>query len=367
MIKIPCMLFRGGTSKGPFFLKSDLPNDRVLRDQTLLSLMGSPNKQQIDGIGGGDSLSSKVAIVSPSQREDAHIDYLFCQIHIDNPIVETILNCGNMLSAVAPFAIEKGLVKTSDPETVVKIYNENSGVVIVSTVQTPGGMITYEGDTAIDGVPGTASPIKLSFLNAVGSKTGKLLPTNNVIDKIDGVVVSCIDVAVPMVVTYAEALGKTGYESKIELDSDKEFMAHLEIIRCKAALKMGLGDVSNSISPKICIVSPARYNGSITSRYFTPFDCHSTHAVSGALCLAAACLIEGSVAFNIAKLALPASDKFEQEVEVEHPLGKIRTSINIDKTSVTTSFPFASFIRTARPLFEGNVIMKSSEDVCGIE
>ena len=244
MMKIPCMMFRGGTSKGPFFLKADLPSDVSLRDQLLLRLMGSPHARQIDGIGGGDSLSSKVAIVGPSERDDADIDYLLCQVHINEPIVETTLNCGNMLSAVAPFAIEKGLVKATDPETVVRIYNENTGVVVLATVQTPSGVITYEGDVAIDGVPGTAAPIKLSFINSVGSKTGKLLPTGNVIDDIEGIPVSCVDVAVPMVITYAQAMGKTGLESKSELDSDKIFMEKLEELRRASALKMGLGDVS---------------------------------------------------------------------------------------------------------------------------
>lgn len=319
--------------------------------------MGSPHSQQIDGIGGGNSLSSKVAIVGCSERDDADIDYLLCQVHIKEPIVETTLNCGNMLSAVAPFAIEKGIVRTTDPETVVRIYNENTDVIIVATVQTPGGVITYKGNTAIDGVPGTAAPIKLSFINAVGAKTGKLLPTGNVVDDIDGIPVSCIDVAVPMVIVYAKFLGKTGYESKASLDADKTFLKELEKIRRAAALRMGLGDVSQSVSPKICMVSKARNGGSITSRYFTPFDCHDAHAVSGGLCLAAACLIEGSVAYSIANLSTPKQAKFEQEIVIEHPSGNIWTSVNVETKNGNLDFPLASFIRTARPLFEGNVIV----------
>ncbi len=262
-----------------------------------------------------------------------------------------------MLSAVAPFAIEKGLVKAVDPETTVRIYNENTGVVMIATIQTPGGVITYEGDSAIDGVPGTSAPIKLSFLDSVGAKTGVLLPTGNVVDEIDGITVSCVDVAVPMVITYAESMGKTGYETKEELDGDIDFRNKLENIRKLAALKMGLGDVSNSISPKICMVAPARDNGSITSRYFTPFDCHDAHAVSGGLCLASACLIEGSVAFKVANLNLPLADKFEKDIVIEHPSGSIWTSVNLDKTTGALNFPLASFLRTARPLFEGNVIV----------
>tara|TARA_Y100000815_G_scaffold227392_1_gene215952 strand:+ start:632 stop:1747 length:1116 start_codon:yes stop_codon:yes gene_type:complete len=350
------MLFRGGTSKGPLFLKSDLPSDEEKRNRVLLSLMGSPHERQIDGIGGGDSLSSKVAIVKVSERDDADIDYLLCQVHVNSAMVETTLNCGNMLSAVAPFAIEKGLIEANDPETDVRIYNENTGVIIIATVQTPGGVITYQGDTAIDGVPGTGSPITLSFLDAVGAKTGKLFPTGNVIDDIDGISVSCIDVAVPMVITCAEAFNKTGYESKIELDSDDEFMSKLETIRRTAAFKMGLGDVSNSVSPKICIVSKPKNGGTITSRYFTPFDCHAAHAVSGGLCLAAACLIKGSVAQNVINNDILLKDKFEEEIIIEHPSGNIWTSVLVDKSKDIIDFPKVSFVRTARILFDGEVI-----------
>lgn len=357
MQKIPCTLFRGGTSKGPFFLKSDLPNDIALRDKMLLKIMGSPDQRQIDGIGGGDSLSSKVAIVSPSDRDDADVNYLFCQVHVENSIVETTLNCGNILSGVGPFAIMNSLVETTHPETIIKIYNENTGVIILSTVQTPKGHITFEGSATIDGVPGTAAPIKLSFLNPVGTKTGTLLMTGNVIDEIDGIAVSCIDVSVPMIITHAKALGKTGYESKNELDADKAFMKRLETIRKHAAIKMGFGDVSYSVKPKICIVSPPRKGGTIHSRYFTPFDCHSAYAVSGALCLAAACFIEGSVANDVATLTMPKDKKFEQSVEIEHVSGKIWTSIVVDKSSNIIDFPVTTCMRTARPLFEGNVIL----------
>lgn len=322
--------------------------------------MGSPHKRQIDGIGGGDSLSSKVAIVGLSQREDADIDYLLCQVHINESIVETTLNCGNMLSAVAPFAIEEGLVTTTDPQTVVRIYNENTGVIMLAAVHTPNGCITYEGNTTIDGVPGTAAPIKLSFIEGVGAKTGELLPTKNVVDNINGIPVSCVDVAVPMVIVFAKAMGKTGYESKAELDSDKTFMKKLETLRTSATLKMGLGDVSRSISPKICMVSKAKNNGSITSRYFTPFDCHDAHAVSGGLCLAAACLIKGSVAYQVAAPIIPEQDLFEQEIVIEHPSGNLWISVNVDQSGSKLNFPLASFVRAARPLFEGSVMVSSA-------
>ncbi|GJM07524.1 MAG: hypothetical protein DHS20C10_12580 [marine bacterium B5-7] len=357
MHKVPCTLYRAGTSKGPFFLKNDLPSDTQLRNKMLLSIMGSPHSRQIDGIGGADSLSSKVAIISSSVKEEVDIDYLFCQVHIDIPSVNTALNCGNMLSAVAPFAIEKGLVKAVHPETTVKIFNENTGSIVHALVQTPGGKISYSGNTIIDGVPGSAAPIKLTFLDSVGSNTGTLLPTGNVIDRIEGINVSCIDVAVPMVILCASSLGKTGYESKKTLDADKEFLKNLETIRQKAALKMGLGNVSSNVSPKVCLIAPPRHGGQITSRYFTPFDCHATHAVTGALCLSAACLIPGTLAHNITKFPLPTSTLDEYEIEIEHPAGKIQTAIKTTKENNKIDFPEASFIRTARPLFEGKVLI----------
>ncbi len=357
MIEIPCILFRGGTSKGPVFLKSDLPSDESLRNKMLLDLMGSPFKRQIDGIGGGDSLSSKVAIVAPSKRNGVDIDYLFCQVHVNKAIVETVLNCGNMLSAAATYAVMQGMVVTQHPETTVSVFNENTGVITEATLQTPEGIITFDGDASIDGVPGTAAPIKLSFINPVGSKTGELLPTGSVIDEFEGIPVSCIDVVVPIVITYAEALGKTGYESKHDFDIDFEFLERLEKVREQAALKMGFGDVSHSICPKICIIAPPQKDGAIRSNYFTPFDCHAAHAVSGALCIAAACSIEGSVASKIAKLVHPDDEKYEQSVRIEHVSGKIDTCIAVDKSSNKINFPSVACIRTARPLFEGHVFV----------
>ena len=363
MLKIPCVLFRAGTSKGPFFLKSDLPDNPALRDKALLRLMGSPDPRQIDGIGGGTSLTSKAAIVSLSDRDDADINYFFCQVRVIEAIVETKLNCGNMLSAVAPFAIMKGLVKATDPETTVRIYNENTGVIVLATVQTPNGEVRYSGDAHIDGVPGTAAPIKLSFLNPVGAKTGKLLPTGAVVDDIDGIPVSCVDVTVPMVITYAEALGKTGYESKEELDADKEFLKRLEHLREQAALKMGLGDVSHSISPKICIVALPKVGGTIRSCYFTPFRCHPAYAVSGASCLAAACLIPGTTANNRTQLKMPNSTNAEQQVVIEHVSGHIDISVQIaSQADGSLSFPMISSIRTVRPLFIGEVLIPDLQD-----
>lgn len=354
---IPFTMMRGGTSKGPFFLKENLPSTWAITERILLSAMGSPDpsKRQIDGIGGGDSLSSKVAIISKSERPDADINYLLCQVHLDRPIVETKLNCGNILSGVGPFAIEKGLINAKEPETVVRIYNENTGIIVHATLQTPNGQVTYEGDTRIDGVPGTGAPIRLNFIDSVGSKTGKLFPTGNPSDLIDNIPVSCIDVAVPMVIVRAESLGLTGYEDKKAL-SEPGFLAALEQLRQKAAPLMGLGDVRESVMPKICLISPARAGGTINSRYFDPFALHASHAVSGALCLGAACLIPDTVAFGIANIG--ASETNPQTIIIEHPSGYIETKVTmLSHDDGSIDIPEASFVRTARPLSEGNVFV----------
>lgn len=240
MLKIPCTLMRAGTSKGAFFIKSDLPSAVEERNTLLLKLMGSPDLRQIDGIGGGDPLSSKVGIISKSDLETADVNFLFAQVLLDKPEVNTQVNCGNILSAVAPFAIEKGLVKTTDPETTVRIYNENTGVIVTAKVQTPNGNITYNGDFSIDGVPGKGSPIYLNFANVIGKMTGKLFPTGNMLDLIDGIEVSCLDVSIPVIFISANALGIRGNESKEALEADKKLLSLIENIRLSIIKKMGM-------------------------------------------------------------------------------------------------------------------------------
>ena len=249
--RIPCVIMRGGTSRGPFFLASDLPGDAKQRDDVLLAAMGSPHEYQVDGIGGAMPLTSKVAIISKSRRDDADVDYLFAQVLVDEAIVDTKPNCGNMLVGVGPFAIEAGLVPAGDPETVVRIYNVNTQSLVEAIVQTPDGRVTYEGTAAIDGVRGTAAPVGLNFTSAIGAVTGKLLPTGKPLDVIDGIDVSCVDVAMPMILMRAEQLGKTGYETPNELDADKALMERMEAIRRKAGVLMGMGDVSKAVVPKI--------------------------------------------------------------------------------------------------------------------
>lgn len=361
LITIPCMLMRGGTSKGPFFLASDLPEDVATRDQVLLSVMGSPDIRQIDGIGGGNTLTSKAVIVGSSARPGIDIDYLFAQVSITDNTVDTGPNCGNMLSAVAPFAIERGLVAAVDPQTSVRIFNINTNKVIEAIVQTPGGRVTYDGAVQVDGVPGTGAGVVLKFLDGAGAKTGQLLPTGNAIDIIDGVAVSCVDFTTPMVFIAAASVGKTGHESKAELDGDSALLARLEQLRLKAALLMGMGDVAAKVLPKLALLSSPRAGGTISSRYFVPWNCHAAHAATGATCVAAACCIPGTVA----ALIVPTVAGNERIVTIEHPAGKIETCVHLQEAPDGTIpvIGSAGIVRTARPLFSGQVFARLPESL----
>lgn len=354
--KIPCVLMRGGSSKGPFFLASDLPRDPDLRDKVLLRVMGSPDMRQIDGIGAADPLTSKVVIVSPSERDDADIDYLFAQVVIDRAFVDTGPTCGNMLSGIGPFVIEQGLVAASDPETSVRIYLVNVDTLVEAIVQTPGGAVTYEGEAEIDGVPGTAAPVKLAFVNAEGAKTGKLLPTGKAVDEIDGVAVSCVDVGMPCVIARAGDFGKTGYESKAELDADKDFLARLEAVRVQAAARMGMVDAAASVIPKFVIVAPPKAGGSFAARYFVPHLAHPAMAVTGAVCLASAAAIGGSTVNSVADLR-PGNARV---IGIEHPSGRIEIELVTSAAAEGLKIERAAVIRTTRRLFEGHVLIPSS-------
>lgn len=353
LYSIPCTLMRGGTSKGPYFHAADLPADPVERDRVLLAAMGSPHARQIDGIGGGDTLTSKVVIVSPSSVPGIDVEYLFAQVSVETATVDTTPNCGNMLSGVGPFAIENGLVAASDPVTTLRILNLNTGKVVEAVVQTPGGHVTYDGPARIDGVPGSGAPILLNFLDAAGAKTGRLFPTGNRIDLIDGVEVSCVDFSSPLVFVPAEALGRSGYETKRELDADRALKAALESIRLQVALAAGLGDARDKVLPKIALVAPPRAGGTVASRYFTPWNCHSAYAVTGALCLAAAASIPGTVVHRVAR---PRPDDTVL-VTIEQPAGTldIRMKPAPASTADNPVFLSAGLIRTARRLFEGHV------------
>ncbi|MBI4194575.1 MAG: 4-oxalomesaconate tautomerase [Betaproteobacteria bacterium] len=349
--KIPCVLMRGGTSRGPFLLASNLPADPTTRDEVLLAIMGSPHEYQVDGIGGAMPLTSKVAIISRSKQPGADVDYLFAQVLVNERLVDTKPNCGNMLVGVGPFAIEAGLVPAKNGETTVRIYNVNTRALVEAIVQTPGGQVTYAGSAAIDGVPGTAAPVKLNFKSAIGAVTGKLLPTGKPLDVIEGVEVSCVDVAMPMLLMRAEAFGKTGHESAAALDADKELFKRMEAIRRKAGELMGMGDVSKMVVPKIGLLAKPAQGGTIASRYFVPYSCHKAHAVTGTVCVASALAIPGTVASNLIKLP-PAPQGL---IEIEHPSGKIAIDLDADFTNGRQEIRRAALVRTARRIFEGRV------------
>ncbi len=351
--KIPCVLMRGGTSRGPYFLASDLPSDPARRDRVLLRVMGSPHPLQVDGLGGANTLTSKVAIVSRSTHPGADVDYLFAQVSVTEAFVDTKPNCGNMLSGVAPFAIEAGLVPARDPVTLVRIFNVNTQTLVEAVVQTPGGSVEYAGDTRIDGVAEPAAPIKLTFLDAFGGVTGKLLPTGNVVDRIQDVEATCIDMAMPVVIMAAEALGKRGDEKPEALDADRDLMKRIESIRLEAGRRMGMGDVSKLVVPKPVLVSRAEGGAGIRSRYFTPHACHRSHAVTGALAVGTACVLPGSIAGGYVQ----PRDFSGGVLRIEHPCGQIEVDLEVHDTPQGRSVKRAALVRTARRIFEGSVLV----------
>ena len=345
---IPCLWMRGGTSKGGYFLADDLPADTTARDAFLLRVMGSPDPRQIDGLGGADPLTSKVAVIRKSQREGVDVDYLFLQVFVDRPIVSDAQNCGNILAGVGPFAIERGLVAARDGETPVRIFMENTAQIAVATVATPGGRVTYAGDARIDGVPGTAAAIPIAFEDTAGSSCGALLPTGNAVDVIDGIEVTLIDNGMPCVVMRAADMGISGEESPKELEADAALRARLEAIRLKAGPLMNLGDVEKSSVPKLTMVSAPRNGGAISTRTFIPHACHSSIGVLGAVSVATACLLEGSPAAELAQ----AGEGARRSLSIEHPTGEMTVVATLDAAGAVKS---AAILRTARKLFDGVV------------
>ena len=345
--RIPCLLMRGGTSKGAYFLASDLPEQQALRDRVLLAAMGSPDARQIDGIGGGDSLTSKVAIIKPSARADTDVDYLFAQVLVDAPRVDYGQNCGNILAGVGPFAIERGLVAVQGDVTPVRIFMENTGQIAIAHVPTPKGAVSYAGEARIDGVPGYAAPLIVEFEDVAGSSCGALLPTGNAVDVFEGVEVTCVDNGMPVVLIRAEDLGLSGYESPEQLDADARLKARIEKIRLQAGPRMNLGDVSQRNVPKICLVAPAQAGGALSTRTFIPHRCHTSIGVFGAVSVAVACLIEGSVPAGLARI--PAGDV--KQLSVEHPTGEFTVELRLQDGELVG----CGLMRTARLLFDGNV------------
>ena len=344
----PVMWMRGGTSKGAYFLKADLPADTTARDAFLLRIMGSPDPRQIDGMGGADPLTSKVGVVSKSTREGVDVDYLFLQVFVDQPIVTDAQNCGNILAGIGPFAIERGLVQPTGDETRVAIFMENTGQVAVAAVQTPGGKVKYDGDASISGVPGTAAPIPLAFRDTAGSTCGALLPTGNGVDEIYGVKVTMIDNGMPCVVFRADDVGVTGYEDRDTLDANTDMKAKIEAIRLKCGPLMNLGDVKEKSVPKMMLVAPPKEGGAVAVRSLIPHRVHASIGVLGAVSVATACLIEGSPAHAVARVP----DGRSKTLGVEHPTGVTECVVTVDENGQPVE---AGMLRTARKLMDGVV------------
>lgn len=345
---VRCMWMRGGTSKGGYFLSDDLPDDPAARDAILLRAMGSPDLRQIDGMGGADPLTSKVAVVGKSDRDGVDVDYLFLQVFVDQPIVTDAQNCGNILAGVGAFAIERGLVQAQDGKTPVSIYMENTGQVAVARIATPGGVVTYNGDATIDGVPGGAAAVPLTFKDTAGSSCGALLPTGNAMDTVEGVDVTMIDNGMPCVVMTAAAMGITGDETPQALEDNAALRQKLETLRLACGPLMNLGDVADKSVPKMTMVSAAKAGGAISTRTFIPHRCHKTIGVLGAVSVATACLIKGSPAYDLAA----RGDGAKRTLSVEHPTGEMTVVATLDSTG---SVAEAAILRTTRKLMDGEV------------
>lgn len=360
---IPCYLMRGGTSRGPFFLASDLPADVATRDKVLLAVMGSPDRRQIDGLGGAHPLTSKVGIVSPGSKPGVAVDFLFAQLQPDKDTVDTTPNCGNMLAAVLPFAIERGLVKAQGDRTTARILTLNTDMQCDVTVVTPGGRVNYTGDARIDGVPGTSSPVSINFLDTAGSVCAGLLPTGQVRDVVtvtgDGfatftLAVTCIDNGMPLVVFNAADVGCTGYESVAELNANEDLKRRIEALRLQVSIKMGLGDVRLKNYPKMTLIAPPRAGGAITTRSFIPHVCHDAIGVLAAVTVATACVLKGSVCDGVT--SMPAGQ--EPTVSVEHPTGEFSVVLGLDPNH-PQSVTKAALLRTARLIMRGEVMVPS--------
>ncbi|MEU6349147.1 4-oxalomesaconate tautomerase [Streptomyces sp. NPDC047072] len=350
--EVRCMLMRGGTSKGAYFLAADLPAEPAVRDELLLRIMGSPDERQIDGLGGAHPLTSKVAVVSPSADPDADVDYLFLQVVVDKPEVSDRQNCGNILAGVGPFAVERGLVTAGERETSVRIRMVNSGDHATATFPTPGGRVDYTGEAEISGVPGTAAPVVIEFPPGANP----LLPTGRARDEIDGVPVTCVDNGMPTVLIEAAALKVTGYESPQDLEADTALADRLHAIRLEAGRLMGLGDVSDATVPKLTLLAPPREGGAVSTRTFIPVRCHTSIGVLGAASVAAGLRIAGGVGTETAALP-PGTDR----VRIEHPTGFLDIESSLDTThqGLPTSRRTA-VVRTARKIFDGTVFPRAA-------
>lgn len=344
---IPCIWMRGGTSKGGIFNAADLPSDPAQRDQVLLEIMGSPDDRQIDGMGGADPLTSKVGIVKKSSHPECDVDYLFLQVFVDQAIVTDSQNCGNILAAVGPYAVEQGFVSITEDVTQVSVFMENTGQIAVLQVQTPDGKVTYKGGSSIDGVPGTSAPVTCEFKETAGSTCGALYPSGNLKDSVDGVDVTLIDNGMPVVILRASDFGISGTESRDELDGNTALKRRLEDIRLQVGPLMNLGDVTEKSVPKMSLVSAPMHHGCISTRTFIPHRCHASIGVLGAVSVATAAITPGTVAYPLAEV--PDGD--EKTLPVEHPTGEMTVVAYTNGDGLQS----AALLRTARKLFEGTV------------
>jgi 4-oxalomesaconate tautomerase len=354
---IPCTVMRGGTSKGLYFRAEDLPADIATRDAVLLAAIGSPDLRQIDGMGGAHPLTSKIAVVGPSTHPDADVDYLFLQAVVDEPRIDAGQNCGNLLAGVGPFAIEEGLFPAKDGATSVRINMRNTQSLASALIQTPGGKVRYDGEARIDGVPGTAAPIPIDFLDVAGSSCGALLPTGKVRDTVDGIELTAIDNGMPVVVMRAADFGKTGYESPEELEADARLKARVEAVRLQIGPMMNLGDVAKKTVPKMCLVAPAQHGGAICTRSFIPHRVHEAIGVFGAVSVATACVTPGSIAAEVAGIG---DGEAVKELEVEHPTGFFTVAMDVTLEDGAIKVRRSALLRTARRLMRGEVYVPAS-------
>ncbi|WP_425408448.1 4-oxalomesaconate tautomerase [Hyphococcus sp.] len=352
---IPATLMRGGTSKGLYFNAADLPSNEAARNAVLLAAMGSPDPRQIDGVGGAHPLTSKIAVLSPSDHPDADVDYLFLQAAVNERQVSNSQPCGNILAGVGPWAVENGLIAALQGETRVRIRTINNGSLAVATVQTPGGIVEYEGDAAIDGVPGAAAPVSIEFLDIAGSNCGSLLPTGNIVDKFAGVEATCIDNGMPVVLLRARDFGLTGDETPASLEANDKLKSQIEAIRLEAGFSMNLGDVKAKTVPKMTLVSPPRGGGALSTRTFIPHRVHEAIGVLGAVSVAAAAALPGSVAASVSK----ASAGWRR-MDIEHPSGFFTVDLELEKDGEAFAVKRCALLRTARLLMRGEIYIPSA-------
>ena len=353
---IPFLFMRGGTSRGPYFRRSDLPADREVLSEVLIAVVGAGKPRNIDGLGGGNAVTTKVAMLSLSDDPQADVDYFFAQVAVERRLVDYGPTCGNILVGVGPAAIEMGLVPVTGDETRVRIRAVNTGALVQAVVQTPNGHVRYDGDAAVDGVPGTAAPVGLNFLEVVGSCCGSMLPTGKAREVIDGFEVTCIDVAMPMMIARAADFAITGAETQADLDSNSALFERIEPIRLEAGRRMGLGDVTKAVIPKIGLLSEARGGGHFSARYFMPWTCHPTLAVTGSQCLAACALAPGTVAEGLVR-PIGSSPAI---VRIEHPMGEMVVTVEYARREDGLQFHSAGVIRTARLIARGEVMVPKS-------